>query len=85
METIILTRSLIDSCRTDRFGFTGAVMKSFGLILGEQLNEKHTLPKGWVIRLRGKPISKQKFEEIKALRHAYVKNLTPEQDHLRLT
>jgi hypothetical protein len=51
---MILTKELIERCRTDRNGFTGATVRALGL-------EWISLKQGWVRRLRGTEITEEAY------------------------
>jgi len=55
-DPIRLTRELIDRCRTDAWAFTNATAKALGMTRGQLLH-------GWVRRMEGATISREKYRE----------------------
>lgn len=61
---VVLTRVLIDKCRTDRGAFTNATLIALGIT-------KATLIRGWPDRLIGKSISAEAYQRAVAGRTMY--------------
>lgn len=55
METIRLTRELIERLKTERGGFTGATLRAIGL--------RPYPPKGWTYRLQGTEITTEQYQK----------------------
>lgn len=52
---VTITRELLEACRTENGGFTGATVNALGLT-------KATMTKGWAKRLIGSSITKEQYE-----------------------
>ncbi len=53
-QTVMLTRDLIEKCRTEKGAFTGATVRAFGL-------NWNSLKSGWPRRLEGKVITQEEY------------------------
>lgn len=58
MKTLILTKKLINECRSEKGAFTGETTRIFAEVLGEPMQANGwTLEAGWTERLVGKRMS----------------------------
>ncbi len=54
MQTVVLTKELIDRCRTNGGAFSGDTIRAFGL-------DRKTMTPGWPVRLVGKTITQEQY------------------------
>ena len=78
-ETVVLTEELIERCRTDAGGFTGATIVALGMNLSDLRGKK-----GWTFRLRGTVITRDQYERAVAGRLQFNRRVPPS-DHPELS